>query len=279
MITDKMFKSGKFWTKGPMVVTGCTKVSPGCKNCWSESYHNMRSHNKAIRHIWPPDCLTDGRFNGRVYFNLNALRKAVKGKKPQVIAIWNDLYHEGVMDVQIFSAFQIMSENKQHTYLIITKRPERAVWIATTLVDAASLLSGKLKSGLPLNIIHIATMENQDMADKRMPHLLRIPGKRVILVEPMLGSVDISESFYCSHTEAMEMPFNDVYCANNCDSDSECCDGKPSSLIHQVILGPENGVGKRPFNEEWAESVQAQCESAGVPFYNKGRGEGELLWR
>ena len=50
------------------------------------------------------------------------------------------------------------------------------------------------------------------------------------------------------------------------------------NTIHQVILGPENGTGKRPFKEEWAESVKAQCEGAGVPFYRKDKGEGELIW-
>lgn len=232
MITDAMFKKGKFWTDGPMVVTGCTKVSEGCKNCWSEQAHVMRSKGPNS-HVWPADCLKDGHFNGKVHFNLEALEKAVKGKKPKVIAIWNDLYHGGVTDKQIVKAFNVMDAFPQHTFLVITKRPERAE-------DKGEVLP---------HIWHIATMENQARADERMEHLAGIPGKRAVIIEPMLGRIDLKLRHYLKNT------------------------------IHQVILGPENGKGKRPFKEEWAESVRLQCEGAGVPFYRKDTGEGELAWK
>ena len=254
MLTDTQFKSGKFWTRGPMVVTGCTKVSPGCKNCWSEKAHVMRSQGPNA-HVWPPDCLTDGRFNGKVRFNLDALRKAVKGKKPQVIAIWNDLYHEGVTDLEIKMAWAVMMAAKHHTFLIVTKRIER---IALACIGKVGLMP------FPPHIIHIATMEDQKRVDKRMGDLLRIPGKRGIIIEPMLGPVDLDLWAFTHPTlTASESP--NV--------------GYRKGMINQVILGPENGSGKRPFNEEWAESVRAQCAGAGVPFYRKDRGEGSLIWR
>ena len=253
MITDEMFAKGKFWTKGPMLVTGCTKVSPGCKNYWSEKAHVMRSKGPN-RHVWPLDCLTDGRFNGKVQFNLDRLEDAAKGKKPQVIAIWNDLYHEGVTLGQIDSAIKLMEENSQHTFLVITKRPERAV---------------KAYGFIPnhhwrQNIIHIATMENQDMVNKRQLHLLNIPGKRGIIIEPMLGPIDLKSCLGLSELKAggYEHTLKNLMPA-----------------IHQVILGPENGKGKREFKEEWAESVKVQCEGAGVPFYRKDKGKGELIWK
>ncbi|KKM63635.1 hypothetical protein LCGC14_1509510 [marine sediment metagenome] len=252
MITEADFNKGKFWTRGPMVVTGCTKVSPGCKNCWSEKSHVMRSKGPN-RHVWPLDCLTDGRFNGKVQFNLDRLKDAVKGKKPQVIAIWNDLYHEGVTRVQIAEVWGLMYKHSNHTYLVITKRIERV-----------SEMTKNGISNIPSHIIHIATMENQDMVDKRMPHLLRIPGKRGIIIEPMLGPVDLEKALI--PRLGLEMRGGE-----------DITTYKPD--IHQVILGPENGKGKREFREEWAESVRLQCEGAGVPFYRKDRGEGQLIWR
>ncbi len=244
MITDEMFKKGKFWTDGPMVVTGCTKVSPGCKNCWSEQAHVMRSKGPNA-HVWPTDCLTDGRFNGKVHFNLKALERAVKGKKPKVICLWNDPYHEDITLSQMTEIHQVIANkfNAHHTFLLITKRIEAAA----DYCSGVSALSGGIS--LPGNIIHIATMENQEMVDKRMEHLTGIPGRRAVIIEPMLGRIDLKLRHYLKNT------------------------------IHQVILGPENGKGKRPFKEEWAESVRAQCERAGIPFYRKDRGEGELIWR
>ena len=265
MITDEIFKKGKFWTDGPMVVTGCTKVSPGCKNCWSEQAHVMRSKGPNA-HVWPTDCLTDGRFNGKVHFNLKSLERAVKGKKSRRIAIWNDLHHGGVSFDNRYRAYDLMYRNSQHIYLIITKRIERVV----EYLERENRIIHSLGENCdmsPANIWHIATMENPEMVDKRMPHLLRIPGKRGIIIEPMLGPVELAYSFV---RNCPELP--------GCEKDCvvEQCMGK---YIHQVILGPENGKGKRPFEEEWAESVKAQCERAGIPFYRKDRGEGELIWR
>lgn len=240
--------SGKFWDEGPMLVTGCRKVSPGCDNCWSERTHVMRSKGPNA-HIWPPECLTNGRFNGTVRFNLAALKRAVRGKKPKVIAPWNDLYHEGVTDEQAEDALYEMQGASQHTFLIITKRIERAAptW----------------KSPVPDNIWHIATMENQAMVDERMPHLLNIPGRRGIIIEPMLGPVNLMKC---------QAPENHCKGAENCDTPLRC-DFHPLDNIHQVILGGETGTGARPMHPDWARSVRDQCAAAGVPFFFKAWGE------
>ena len=250
-MSDKQ-KIPQFWDKGVMLVTGCAKVSPGCKNCWSEKEHHMRSCRK-IPGVYAPELMTDKRFNGKVQFNLRLLESAAKVKKPHVYAIWNDLYHPGVTDEQIVKARNVMDAATQHTILIVTKRPERA----------------ENKSPLPSHIWHIVTCENQAMADKRIPHLLRIPGKRGLIIEPMLGEVNLMK---CA------APENHCYGREICETPVKC-DHHPLDGIHQVILGPENGTGKRPFMNWWADSVKAQCMDAGVPFYRKDTGEGTLAWR
>lgn len=265
-------KTPQFWDKGIQLVGGCTKVSPGCKNCWSERMHARYSQAKKPAPCYK-DTITDGRFNGNVTFNLHLLEKAAAVKTPQVIAIWNDLYHEGVTLEQMTDAHCIMDSAKHHIFLIITKRIENAA----DYCEGVSALSGGIS--LPDHIWHIVTCENQAMADKRIPHLLRIPGKRGIIIEPMLEGMDLSQALiHCPWADAMEKEYNGIYCANYCVSSEWECNG-PESLIHQVICGPENGPGKRTFDPAWAESVKAQCEAAGVPYYRKDKAEGVLAWR
>lgn len=276
-------KIPQFWDKGPMVVTGCEKVSPGCMNCWSERAHVIRSRNPAVQHIYSPDLLTNGKFNGKVQFNLRLLEGALKSRKPKVIAPWNDLYHPGITDEQILKVFSLVRKSNRkrerklepHTILIITKRIERAadlvprlwvnasgdvIFLKHTDKNAIAIAETTMQDFWP-NIWTIPTCENQAMADKRIPHLLRIPGKRGIIIEPMLEEIDLN--FMWGIEEGK--PKDETLLVR---------DG-----IHQVILGPENGPGKRPFDPAWADSVKAQCKAAGVPFYRKDTREGTLTWR
>ena len=69
-------EKGRYWDEGIKLVSGCTRVSPGCKNCWSLVMENR--FNKARCAVeCHPDRLK--RFNTR---------------KPKVFAIWNDLFWE-----------------------------------------------------------------------------------------------------------------------------------------------------------------------------------------
>jgi protein gp37 len=252
--------SEKFWDKGIQLVGGCTKVSAGCKNCWSEVAH-ARFHKGGAPCY--KGTITDGKFNGNVTFNLHLLEKSAKVRKPQVYAIWNDLYHEGLLTAEITKALGVMSGAKLHTFLIITKRPERAEKINRFYKHESEWCD----IPYPDNIWHIVTAENQSMADKRIPHLLNIPGKRGVIVEPMLGPVSIGRAM-CRTCDAVGA------CEADAAQEDTCY-----QRIGQIILGPENGVGKRQFEEGWAENMENECEAAGVPYYRKDKDMGTLAWR
>jgi protein gp37 len=82
-----------------------------------------------------------------------------------------------------------------------------------------------------------ATVENQERADERIPHLLRIPARvRFLSVEPMLGPI----TFKIHHWP-----------------------------IHWVIAGGESGVGFRTSDPAWFRGLRNQCINAGVPFFFK----------
>ena len=315
-----MSKDGmpQFWDVGCMLVTGCYWKSKGCDHCWSAKAHAMRMNNPNMKGVYSPELMTDGKFNGKVQFNLRLLEGAIKRAKPgQSIAPWNDLYHEKITAAKLADAHTLMERAKNITFLIITKRIEGAAEYCQNI----SAIGGGVR--VPDNIWHIATCENQAMADKRIPHLLKIPGKRGIIIEPMLEAVDLTKSYpeeYCFCTGCGYHGLHDNYDNYECTAcqhteddpdDGGCgkCGGQMERVcpscgandwndgtcygpvytyredfpkipgIHQVILGPENGAGKRPFDPAWSDDVKAQCEAAGVPFYRKDTGEGELAWR
>lgn len=102
----------------------------------------------------------------------------------------------------------------------------------------------------PANIWIGCTAENQEWADKRIPHLLKIPAKvRFLSCEPLLGPVNLGDYRHSSQGE-----FN--------------LDG-----IHWVITGGESGGPARPSHPDGFRSLRDQCASAGVPFFFKQWGE------
>jgi protein gp37 len=169
----------------------------------------------------------------------------------------------------------MMERCKHHTFLIITKRPDRAAEYCEAVQDMSGLGSTLT---LPRNIWHIVTMEDQERANERMPHLLRIPGNKGVIVEPMLGPVDLRAAGAWRACTAVMCQGGDCHdCGHGC--------------VQQVILGGETGPHARPMQPAWAMAVRNQCKSAGVPFYFKsvggrakrrhlldGRAHTELAW-
>jgi len=157
--------------------TGCAKVSAGCKNCYAEKMHNRLRAMGQKKYQHP--------FN-EVRCHPNALNLPARRKKPCMIFVnsMSDLFHPDVGENFIMVTFQVMLDNPQHTYQLLTKRPERiAQWIKRNAFDM-------MLSNLWLG----TSVENQQTADERIPYLLDTPAAvRWLSIEPMLGTIDIPE--------------------------------------------------------------------------------------
>ncbi|MEN6636988.1 MAG: phage Gp37/Gp68 family protein [Clostridiaceae bacterium] len=109
--------------------------------------------------------------------------------------------------------------------------------------------------GAPKNVWIGATVENQEMADERIPELLKIPARdRFLSCEPLLGPIDLD--FFMK--PLAHIPGNEFGWAKGID---------------WVICGGESGPKARPMHPDWARSLRDQCKAAGVPFFFKQWGE------
>ncbi len=133
-----MTKTKIEWTESSWnPITGCTKISDGCLNCYAEK---MAFRLKAMG--------TKGYENGfEVTLQPHQLDKPLKLKKPQMIFVnsMSDIFHENVPDDYILKIFEIMNKAHWHTFQVLTKRPQRLeslrnkinwtknIWLGTTI--------------------------------------------------------------------------------------------------------------------------------------------------
>jgi protein gp37 len=118
----------------------------------------------------------------------------------------------------------------------------------------------------PENVWIGTTVENQEMADKRIPELLKIPAKvRFLSCEPLLEQVTLSE-------KKSDGEHYSWLCDTFHDPNSPTKMRQDPPRIHWVIAGGESGPGFRLFNPDWARSLRDQCKAAGVAFHMKQMG-------
>lgn len=255
---------GLYWDRAWKLVEGCGKVSAGCDYCWSESETGMRAGhpNEKIRGRAQSVIDPQSGFDGRILFREDNLDLPLRTKKPTVWALWNDLWHEDVPLDFIVRAFQTMDRARQlgHVFLVLTKRAERM----------AGFLEG-VGFMPPDHIWRGVTAENQVLAEERIPYLLRVPGRRFLSVEPMLGPVDLTK-IVLKRSDAPEKGKPDL--SINCLQGWHGGADRPErSQIHAVLLGGESGLQARAMNPQWARDVRDACCQAGIPFFFKQWGE------
>jgi protein gp37 len=149
-------------------VTGCTKISPGCKHCYAE---RMSRRLLAMR---------QPRYRNGFALTLqpDALELPLTWRLPRTIFVnsMSDLFHKEVPCSYIQKCFAIMVKASQHTFQVLTKRPERAAGLASKLP-------------WPPNVWMGTSIESQAYVDRA--HVLRrIPAAvRFLSVEPLLGPI------------------------------------------------------------------------------------------
>lgn len=213
-------------------LTGCTKVSEGCKHCWAET---MAKRLKAMGRAEYQDAVDEkGNWTGKITLVPERLKEPLTWRKPQHVLVeyMGDLFNEKVDPLYIGRVFNVVGSTPQHTYQFLTKRPDRMNELLSIYGDIA--LHGKT---LP-NVILGCTIENQKRADERLPAMraLSAAGWRTwVSYEPALGNVD----------------------------------WKGWEFLNQLVAGGESGPGARPMHPDWAQGALDFCLANDVPFFFK----------
>ena len=204
------------WTWNPIV--GCSPASEGCANCYAAAI------SKRFHLPW-----------GKARFMPERLDQPAKVHKPGRVFVCSmgDLFHETVSREWKQAVFTVACNTPRHTFIFLTKRPERVRdwWIG----DVPNVWLG-------------VTAENQARADECVPILADIPAAvRFVSIEPMLGPVSMRRW----------LPEPCAITPREPCGDCEACAGNASwpTRIHWVIAGPETGPGARECRDEWIEAL------------------------
>ena len=244
-------------------ISGCTKISEGCKNCYAEK---MANRLKAMG--------IKGYENGfAVTLHRAKLDEPLNRKKPTMYFVCSmaDIFHDEVPFEFVDRIIETVEYSPQHTFQILTKRPERMKqYFEDRLLK--SKINWVLKNGMPKNLWLGVTAENQEQADKRIPILLDTPAAvRFVSIEPMLEKINLQWIKSSARWEKLIINVlkGEVSHVTNDNGHYKT----QSKKIDWIIVGGETGAKARPLQYEWVKAIQEQCKASNVPFFFKKWGK------
>lgn len=267
---------------------GCTKVSPGCTNCYAEAYDKrvgggsfteefdgnpgvVVQRYKRLRWGKGAPRTRTSEANWRKPLKWNREAEAAGVRRRVFCASLADVFDPEVPDQWRFDLFDLIRKTPQLDWLLLTKRPEHTrpmIWAARDIAPpvfaseagtTANMLHRWANDAPPPNVWLGVTVENQEQAEKRIPLLLAQKATvRFLSMEPLLGPVDLKH-----------LPWRRCRACGGALNAEGCGPGHEQAHvgIDWAIIGGESGPKARPFDVAWARSLVKQCRAAGVaPF-------------
>ena len=291
--------SGVGWTHRPLpdgtvmqgyswnYLRGCSRVSPGCLHCYAEDLAGSKTMGQRpgqpyydVVHMVGGD----PRWNGTLaaIWDKIADPKRVKRGGMWFVNSMSDVFHEGILadtphgaDLRraVAQAWEVMRDCPQHTFILVTKRPE----------NIRALLPNDWGAGYP-NVWISVTAENQDSADTRCRILatlpITVPG---VSAEPLLTPIDFSEWIAPTPSARAQAHHRSTghLVGRTADDHSWWCVICPiwwrtsdQPLLRWIKIGGESGTEPtiRRMEMTWAADIIEQCKAAGVAVYFKQTG-------
>lgn len=240
---------------------GCSRVSPGCTNCYAERFAIRFAGPGQAYHGLVKSTPSGPRWTGTVRLAPEMLEQPLHWRKPARIFVnsMSDLFHEQLPDGDILQVLDVIrqcaanalpgADGPDHIFQVLTKRATRMrSFISRLRFDGSDggrglyLWDRTTTWASCLTNLHLGVSVEDRARLTRIDELRATPARvRFLSIEPLLEDLGVLE-------------LRD---------------------IHWVIVGGESGHGARPMHPDWARAVRDQCAAAGVAFFFKQWG----AWR
>lgn len=226
--------------------TGCDRISPGCDNCYALTLAKRLKAMGSAKYRTDGDPRTSGPGFG-VAQHPASLTEPLRWKKRRTVFVnsMSDLFHARVPASFVAQVWVTMARTPQHTYQILTKRPERMLRIIGDEFDGGSTLLAEttaeadalaLYDEWPLPNVWLGTSIELDKYTGRAASLRKAAAAvRFISAEPLLGP----------------LPSLDL------------------TGIDWLIAGGESGPNARPVEADWIRDLRDRCAEFGTAFFFK----------
>lgn len=284
-------------------VVGCTKVSAGCKNCYAKTEWDRRHKGHLAGKKVAPQYAQPFEV---VQLKPARLSAPLGWRKSAMVFVnsVSDLFHPDVPFEYIDRVFAVMALTPQHTYQVLTKRPERMrayassslvakrvalaafaagdhaahkrfdAWIDNTPSEPAGVLSVTDRRWPLPNVWLGTSVEDQAAADERICYLNETPAAvRFLSCEPLLGPLDLTtvpRGTPGTYWFPWALPEDKVGAFARWQE--KPMRAKLADGIDWVIVGGESGPNARPMDLGWAQAIVKQCQAAGVAVFVKQLG-------
>lgn len=230
--TDRRLK-GLYWDKAWSLIVSCSERSPGCDNCWS----------REMRNRFKPKS-NQGKWQEPVVFREDNLLIPAHTKKKTVFAVWNDLFHKVITYENILSAFTVMSYHPHHTYVVLTKRPERIKGVVDKIIseNTDKFLDTVIMKGVDNNIwlgTSVSVPKEIPRVETFLENTEGYKFKRVLSIEPCLDY--FPNSFFKEYGPKFDL----------------------------IIIGCESGTKRRIPDNSWVYSPVKICRIENVNLFVK----------
>jgi protein gp37 len=212
---------------------GCTKVSRACDFCYAESWAKRSGHPE----LWTGERRRTSASNWKQPLKWDRAA-AASGKRARVFcASLADVFDNQVPEQWRHDLWELIGSCRNLDWLLLTKRPQNIAKMLPVM-DSTKPDYRPWNQKWPWpNVWLGTTVENQEEAERRIPHLVKVPAViKFLSCEPLLGSVDLS---------------------------------KWLGEISWIICGGESGGHARPMDLRWVVALKNQCISANIPFHFK----------
>lgn len=241
---------------------GCTKVSPGCANCYAETFSGRWGFD-----VWGPTAgrrfFGDKHWSEPLKWNRQARKTGVHqrvfcGSMCDVFEIHPDPTQSEALDRERARLWDLILDTPHLIWMLLTKRPENMLELTPW------------RRGWPYNVWALASAENQETLERRITHLLNVPAAvHGLSLEPLLGAINLRDEWTGVYREAETV--------REWLGDSHSCHDRPGKglrhhdgrKLNWVIVGGESGPKARPMHPDWVRAIKDQCQASDVPFFFK----------